>query len=211
MKRILLISIVALMAAACCQESKIKVACIGDSITEGFGISNQNINGYPEQLRNILGDKYTVINCGRSATTMMRDGDFPYWTCNQFSNALAFEPIIVVIKLGTNDTKRAQWNANSYRQSYQAMIDTIKTLQTDPIIFICTPVPAIKDRWTINDSTIVHGVIPIIEELAKTNNIEIIDLHTALKDKGEFFVDSIHPDKRGAGIMAQKIAEQILK
>ena len=91
------------------KEDAIRVACIGNSITDGFGIDMRAKYGYPAQLQGILGDGYWVKNFGVSARTMLNKGDFPYMNEMAWKDALAFKPDIVVIKLGTNDSKPQNW------------------------------------------------------------------------------------------------------
>ena len=57
-------------------KEPIRVACVGDSITEGAGASGGN--SYPSQLGKMLGEKWTVGNFGVSGTTMLKKGDSPY-------------------------------------------------------------------------------------------------------------------------------------
>lgn len=47
----------------------IKVACVGNSITYGAGISNREKNSYPAQLQYYLGDDYEVRNFGSNGAT----------------------------------------------------------------------------------------------------------------------------------------------
>lgn len=207
---ILLAALAVTMLAACGSNEPIKVACIGDSITEGHGITIQSEDGYPVVLNQILGNGYSVQNCGKSATTMQKRADYPYWICKEFSNAMALNADIVVIKLGTNDSKPQNWNADRFKSDYQSLIDTLRSNGRNPKILVCTPAPAFSHGWGINDSVIVAGVIPIVTEIAKDNNLTIIDLHTELADKQEYFaVDGIHPDEAGAAYMAEIIAEAI--
>src|SRR5690606_769515 len=117
--------------------------------------SPQSGLSYPVRLNQILGDNYTVLNAGRSATTLQKEGNFPYWTAKEFSNVFAFGPDIVVIKLGTNDTKPDNWNARRFRKDYQSLIDTLLTIRPKPKIFLCQPAPVFETRWGINDSTVV--------------------------------------------------------
>jgi len=194
-----------------CTKQKLKIACVGDSITQGAGISWESKYGYPVQLDSLLSKNYEVLNCGRSAATMLKKGDLPYWTCNEFSNVFAYSPAIIVIKLGTNDTKPWNWNAENFTKDFQSMIDTYQTIQPKPAIYLCLPVPVFKTKWGINDSTINAGVIPTIKELAAKNNLEIIDLNTVFLGKAEYFPDSIHPNEAGAKIMAEVVAEKIKK
>lgn len=193
-----------------CAEPQIKVACVGDSITEGAGLAVQSQTGYPVVLQKVLGQTYSVLNSGRSATTLQKKGDFPYWIAKEFSNVFAFKPQIVVIKLGTNDTKPYNWNAERFAADYCALIDTLKSISPAPRIILCKPVPVYETRWGINDSTLVHGVIPAIEALAQEQKLEVVDLYSALSNHGEMFPDQIHPNEAGAALMAETIAQTIL-
>jgi len=192
-----------------CNPAKIKVACVGDSITEGHGLAIQSRTGYPVVLDSILGANYSVLNSGRSATTLQKKGDFPYWICKEFSNVFAFEPNIIVIKLGTNDTKPQNWNAVNFENDYQALIDTFNTIKTKPKIYLCLPVPAFETRWDISDSTVVNGIIPIIENIALTNHLPIINLYAKMSNQRANFPDGIHPNEAGVKEMASIIATAI--
>src|SRR5947208_169754 len=86
----------------------VKVACVGDSITAGAGVKDAK-NKYPAQLGELLGTGYDVKNFGNSGSTMLDDGDKPYKKQKSFTDAVAFAADIVVIKLGTNDSKPQNW------------------------------------------------------------------------------------------------------
>ena len=207
MKKLLSILFIVLITSSCIT----KVACIGDSITEGSGLKMQSKTGYPVVLNQLLGKKYTVMNCGRSATTLQKAGDFPYWTAKEFSNVFVFNPQIIIVKLGTNDTKPQNWKVGNYEKDYQALIDTLKTIKSHPRILLCYPAPVFKTRWGINDSTVVNGVIPVIDRLAAKNKLQVVDLHEGLKDQTNNFPDNIHPNEAGAAKMAEIIANAIKK
>ena len=199
------------IALSACQSAteKIKVSCVGDSITEGATIYSESTDGYPEVLNKLLGEDYTVQNAGRSGATLQKEGDFPYWHRKEFSNVIHDQPDIIVIKLGTNDTKPQNWNADRFKKDYQSLIDTFKTIPTHPEIYLCLPAPVFKTNWGINDSTVVNGVIPIISDLATSNNLTLIDLYQGLNDQSDNFPDGIHPNENGAKSMAEIIAKVI--
>lgn len=206
--KVLTLSILFLFLVACSKPTT-KVACIGDSITEGYGLAKQSKTSYPVMLDRILGKEFNVINLGRSATTLQKTGDFPYWICKEFSNAFEFEPDIIIIKLGTNDTKPQNWHTENYKKDYQSLIDTLLTISSQPKIYLCLPVPVFKTKWGINDSTITNGVIPIIKEIAQDNNLPVIDLYHEMMDQAAYFPDSIHPNEQAAKKMAEIIATKI--
>ena len=195
------------------KEDAVRVACIGNSITDGYGIGMSPVNGYPAVLQKKLGEGYLVKNFGVSARTMMNKGDLPYMNELAWRDAQAFNPNIVVIKLGTNDSKTHNWvhGADEFRQSMQAMIDTLKALPSKPKIYLCSPIPAFKDSWTINDSVIVNGEMPIIKKLAKKNKCQFIDLHTSYTYGDMMLKDGIHPNAKGAAKMADIIFDAIEK
>ena len=195
------------------KEDAVRVACIGNSITDGHGIGMAPVKGYPAVLQKKLGEGYLVKNFGVSARTMMNKGDLPYMNELAWRDAKAFNPNIVVIKLGTNDSKTHNWvhGADEYRQSMQAMIDTLKALPSKPKIYLCSPIPAFKDSWTINDSVIVNGEMPIIKKLAKKNKCQFIDLHTSYTYGDMMLNDGIHPNAKGAEKMADIIFDAIEK
>lgn len=192
-----------------CSDKILRIACVGDSITEGAGLAVQSKTSYPVMLDSILGTKYAVLNSGRSATTLQKKGDFPYWICKEFSNTFVYKPNIIIIKLGTNDTKPQNWHADKYEKDYQALIDTFQTISTHPKIYLCLPVPVFKTKWGINDSTVVHGVIPVLEKIAAKNHLPVIDLYHGMSAQGANFPDSIHPNERAAKVMAGIIAAKL--
>ncbi|HEY6915206.1 MAG TPA: GDSL-type esterase/lipase family protein, partial [Paludibacter sp.] len=106
-------------------------------------------------------------------------------------------------------TKPQNWHADTYERDYQALIDTFKTISSKPRIYLCLPVPVFKTRWGINDSTVVNGVIPIVEKLAQKNNLTVIDLYHGMSNQGINFPDNIHPNEKAAKAMAGIIANTL--
>ena len=193
------------------KQDAVRVACIGDSITDGHGIDLRTVNGYPAQMQTMLGDGYFVKNFGVSARTMMNTGDLPYMQELAWEDALAFQPDVVVIKLGTNDTKTQNLtDRKSFSADLQKMVDALKALPSKPRILLCTPIPAIKDSWTINEKLIAGEEIPAIEQAAKKNKLEVIDLHTAFTGQEALYMeDGIHPTQQGARKIAEIVAKAI--
>ncbi len=87
----------------------VRVACVGDSITFGAGVPNNWVNAWPGQLQKMLGKHYKVANFGHSGATLLKDGDLPYWKTPEYKHSTAFKGKIVIIMLGTNDTKAWNW------------------------------------------------------------------------------------------------------
>ena len=80
-------------------KDTIKVACVGDSVTYGYGISNWPKNNYPFILERFLGDEYTVNNYGFCGFCVQSDGNKPYPSKSPYKKSLEFEPDIVIFML----------------------------------------------------------------------------------------------------------------
>lgn len=192
------------------RKDAVRVACIGNSITFGAGIRNRSRDSYPSVLARMLGDNYWVKNFGVSARTMLNKGDHPYMNEPAYKNALAFNPNIVVIKLGTNDSKSFNWKYKAdFMKDAQTMIDAFKVLPSQPKIYLCYPSKAYLTGDGINDDIISKEIIPMIKKLAKKNGLSVIDLHTAMDGMPELFPDRIHPNEKGAQVMAKAVYQSI--
>jgi len=190
---------------------KIRVACVGDSITYGAGIKDRANHNYPLVMGKSLGERFDVRNFGVSGATMLKKGDFSYWDRPAFKQATDFNPHVVIIKLGTNDTKPQNWKHGAeYAADYEAMINHFASLPAKPKIWLCSPAPVYQTRWGINEKSVVEGVIPQVQVLAKRKGLPIINLYDALSNKPDLFPDKIHPNAAGAKVMAETIEAAIL-
>ena len=204
--RILLLALFSLMTARAAEP--IKVACVGDSITQGAGA--QKGKSYPAQLQGLLGDGYQVGNFGVSGRTLLKKGDFPYWKEKKYQDALAMEPAIVVIMLGTNDTKPQNWKFESeFDADYRELVKSFQSLKSKPKVFVCRPVPVPGiGNYGINEENI-QKEIPRVDALAKEIGCGVIDMHAALEKSPELLPDRVHPNTAGAGEMAKAAAKAI--
>jgi lysophospholipase L1-like esterase len=185
-------------------EGKIKVACVGDSITQGAGTKG---NPYPKQLQEMLGDKWEVGNFGVSGRTLMDKGDHPYSKEKKYQDALAMKPDVVIIMLGTNDTKPQNWKfKDEFEADYKKLIKSFQDLESKPRIYICRACPVIgKGAYKITEEGIQEQ-IPIVNKIAAELSLGIIDMYAALKDTPELIPDKVHPNAEGGGKMAAAAA-----
>ncbi len=204
------------------------VACVGNSITEGYGIWGDK--KYPDHLQEMLGDGYTVTNFGKSSMTFAGatikggENNATYWKTEQFKAAMNSSPDIVVIELGTNDSKYFMANNDAqgiynylYGQcektqlytDYEALIDTFAHLPTNPEIFATLQPYSNNLEWAIMDTAIVNQINPIIKETATKKGVNIIDLHTLFNTPEWFLDDSVHPNAKGAQELAKIVNKYI--
>jgi len=186
----------------------VRVACVGDSITAGVGASKGN--AYPAQLGRMLGPKWVVQNFGVSGATLLNHGDKPYQKQAAFKKALASQPNVVVIKLGTNDTKPQNWKfKEEFIADYKDLIGQFARLPSQPRIFICRPafVPG-EGKYGINEAGVLEE-IPMLDKIAAAGPVAVIDIHAALKDHPEMLPDRVHPNNAGATVMAKQVFQAL--
>jgi len=189
-------------------DSPVRVACVGDSITAGSGSTSP----YPAQLQAILGTGYFVRNFGISGRTLLKEGDRPYTKEKNYEFAKGFLPNIVVIMLGTNDTKPVNWKfKDNFAAEYKELVESFKNLDSKPQVFLCRPTPVFGDgRYNISRANL-ETLIPEIDQVAQDEGATVIDLHAALADHPETAADGIHPNAAGDAILAKAVADAITK
>ena len=186
------------------------VACVGDSITYGSGIPNASIDSYPAQLERMLQQfdvQWQATNFGVSGATLLRRGDKPYNGLSAYQSALNSEPDIVVIMLGTNDTKSQNWAyKDDFIDDYVRLIDSFSQLPKTPEIWICKPVPVFQENFGIRDPILIEELIPLIDQIVEQTDVHLIDMYAAMQGVGHLYADGVHPNAEGAGLIASSVA-----
>jgi len=176
----------------------IRVACVWDSIIA--------ISGYPSELQSLLGPKYTVGNFGVNGATVSLHSWKPYMYQPEFQNALAFDPDIVIIMLGTNDDLMALHQYNeSFEDDYVKLITSFQQIQNNPDILIAKSPPIFSNRTDLNATYLTDTIIPKTENLADRMNLPVIDVYSAFEHQTDYFVDGVHPNSQGASVIASEV------
>ncbi|MEM0897931.1 MAG: GDSL-type esterase/lipase family protein [Verrucomicrobiota bacterium] len=186
----------------------IRVACEGDSITFGHKVKDRVLNCYPGRLQSILGREYHIKNYGINGATLITRGDYPYMYSKEFEEALAFEPRIVVLMLGTNDVK--PWNLKKTDDFVEDGVALIERHTMAEKTFVCFPTPVFPEAFGVNGAALESGIIPLLEEVAQETRSTVVDLHTPFLDRAELFPDKLHPSREACEEMAKIVADAIL-
>jgi acyl-CoA thioesterase-1 len=193
-------------------DGPIRVACVGDSITYGSGIDDRDKNSYPAVLGRLLGKEYAVRNFGVGGATLQKNGDKPYWSLDEFKDVAAFNPHIVIVKLGTNDSKPQNWHgADKFKIDLAALLNHLRALPKEPQVFVCTPVPVHRDAFGIRETVVRDEIVPAVNEVAESSELPVIDLYGALREAGDLFPDGVHPNAAGAKKIAEAVAKTVQK
>jgi lysophospholipase L1-like esterase len=194
----------------------VRVACVGDSITFGAGLKDRHNDAYPAWLGRWLGTGWQVRNFGVSGATMLTKGNLPYIKQKTHNVAIAFKPDILIIMLGTNDSKhRTAGDANNvpdnwqykaeFVPDYEALIAEFRQANPAVKVYVCDPTPCFPGFGGINDDTIHHEIIPLVQQVATESKADVIDLYDPFVNRKELFIDGVHPNDQGAMLLAGHI------
>ncbi|MEM7236009.1 MAG: GDSL-type esterase/lipase family protein, partial [Planctomycetota bacterium] len=188
------------------QPAMYRIACVGDSITYGAAVRNRQHNCYPAVLGRTLGAGYDVRNFGVNGATLLKKGDRPYWKLDAFRKASAFAPHLVLLKLGTNDSKPQNWkHAAEFSANLEELVDHFLALPSRPRVVLLAPAPVYRDRWGINEKTVKGEVLPKVRQIASRRGLQLVDINQGLRGFPDEFPDGIHPNEFGAKRLAQVV------
>ncbi len=204
-------ALVFLISQIALHGAQLRIACIGDSITFGSGLSNPSVESYPAKLQRLLGTNYSVRNFGISGRTLLEKGDYPYWKEPAFTQSHEWAPDVVIIQLGTNDSKPQNWRSGTnFVSDYEEMVRSYAILTNAPRIMACTPCPVYRSgAYSINPGIVATNIAPAVRDLADRLNLDLVDLHTRLDGHPEWFPDTVHPNSKGMSAMAAVICSAL--
>ena len=197
------------------QEGQIKVACIGDSITFGHGVSNWETENYPAVLQTLLGEEYYVGNYGFIGACVNPDGDKPYTSQSVYQESMDLNADIIIFMLGTNDSKESNWtDADTFVKAHKALLDTYFKEDRQPKVFV----GLCAKSYDIENPDVEYGIQPeVVDEIVsalqnayEAENVEVIDIHNLTAAHPEWFAqDGVHPNTEGAKAIAETVADAI--
>ena len=191
----------------------VRVACVGNSITYGTGIANREHDAYPAQLQRMLGKDYVVGNFGKPGATLLRHGHRPYFQQTEFRDAMQFKGDIAVIHLGINDTDPRNWCnfRDEFVGDYVALMDSLR--QANPKVRIIlsrlTPIRYDHPRFDSGTELWRREISETIDRIAASQGVELIDFYQPLIAHPDWLSDGIHPDSRGAKVLAETVYKGI--
>ncbi len=190
------------------EGEKIKVACIGDSITQGYGSDIFDEDSYPAQLQLMLGDGYEVTNFGLGGRAAGKNTPMPYWNEPEYPASLEYQPDIVIIMMGTNDACTAyQGTIGTYKQDMTDLVKSYMQLESNPEVYIATA-PKCGDEQVRADN-VENIIIPAQLEIAEELGLEVIHMYEASCEFYDCFPDKLHPNNTGYALMAQLFYTEI--
>lgn len=205
----------------------LKVACVGDSITEGINSTVPAKYTYPCYIQEMLGLDYYVLNAGLSGLSICKNDTLAYVKHPAYPKAIDLVPDIVIFLLGTNDANPKiekypfkNWEdpshdrAAEFIESARELLDDFKEINSEVQIFMIYP-PSLfvvgEDRWRAEPwtETLVTYVRPLLEQIAEEYNLPTVDLFDWSKENSDVFTDGLHPKDASYKTLAQYIYDNI--
>lgn len=196
--------------------AQVRIACVGDSITRGTFVWRRTKSSYPAQLQGLLGDRFCVRNFGVNGHAVQVTADLPYRRSKAFALSGAFDPDVVLIMLGTNDSRGGNWKGvTPFTDDYRTLVAHYLSLGSHPRVWLLTP-PALfrlgrsrKVRYGMDESAIAE-ICDVVGALADELGCGLIDVNGATSGHPEAFrFDGVHPGGSGATLIAQAVRDAL--
>ena len=112
----------------------------------------------------------------------------------------------MIICLGANDSKKANWNAAQYELDYKNLIKEYMNLASKPTVdLFYTTYVADQSKTGCTRTVIQNEILPIQDDIAKDLGLKIIDLNTLTKKNSTKYADGVHPNDQLQAMMAEYI------
>lgn len=195
------------------RKNKIRIACIGDSITFGAGVQRTRWrDAWPFILNRLLGCNYQVMNFGHSGATLQDEGDLPYRPLGYLEKIQEARPAYILLMLGTNDSKPYNWNEARYRAEYDQLVKELISYPGKPQVILLAPPKAFPQEATgqvafdINNELISNAIHTAVLSVAAAYSLPVIDLYALTQTHPEYFMDGVHPNRLGNVEIAKAVA-----
>lgn len=168
---------------------------IGDSITDGWAMSDWQMPTHAEKVENLRnkGDTFTIARFGTNTTGILAD-------LNRLASYVTSFRYMVMF-IGGNDTVQATLDTN-----YASIISTCQSKGGKPVICTLTPkasVAAIIAQTNTNIRTRVYGAHHYVDvSRALTLNHDMTNWDTSL-----VMADLVHPNEAGYAVLVSQNAD----
>ncbi len=189
----------------------IKVAAVGDSLTYGYGLDNRLQDAYPCILADKLGSHYQVSNYGLSGRSLQSTSDFPYLAEENAQFSLKSEADIVIIMIGSNDSRAAYWNRERFSSEYRQLVERYMNLPSQPDVYVVVPPYVPTSRFGLNNTIIKEELQELIPAIANELGVPFINLYPITEGKLDYYSDGLHLTPLGNRVIAEEIYRHLFQ
>ncbi len=198
------------------EDQRVRITCVGDSLTYGSGVlKTREVDAYPSQLQSKLGTSYAVSNYGLRNSTASALGELPYLTSEEYKESLESKPDIVLLMLGTNDSKTYNWSAKDYEAGLKRLVESYINLDSKPKVYLMrSPYCYSKNggdtaEYDIQPEIVAEDLGVIVDRVAFETGVDVIDLYKVTEGKDELYTDGIHFNAEGYQLISDTVYKYI--
>ncbi len=193
-----------------------RIACVGDSITYGAGVEKtRRQEAWPALWQRSLGDGFQVLNYGVCSATLQREGDFAYRRFGFLPRMKRARPELIVLMLGTNDTKPRNWDEARFARELEELVRELTELPWPHRVALLAPPKAFPAEATgviayeIDNARIRDVIRPLIFSVGERRGLPVVDLYALTEAHPEYFDDGVHPNAPGNRALAEEIRRAV--
>ena len=188
----------------------LRIVCLGDSITYGYKLADPERESYPAQLARLSHRQWNVLNSGVNGATVLKKGDIPITAQKAYERAINFRPDVVVLMLGTNDTKNKNWQyVEEFVDDYMGIIKTFRGLPSNPHVISCSVPPISGDYPNGINTRRAIEVNKLLKKAVIAGKVDSLNIYSPMSQSKSLFIDGIHPNVYGAQTIAGLVLEKI--
>lgn len=212
-------------------NSPLKIMPLGDSITYGVsGKNSRDSGGYRTELwHKFIADGLQVKMVGSQSHGPDSLGDkahegHPGWTIGQIAASVnewlnAFQPDLILLMIGTNDTRR--YSLKTMINEFSALIDQITAQSPDVQLLVASippihpvAIPAIRSLRAMYFNTAIPAIVD--SKVAQGKKVTFVDMRSLTVDDLTSSLslhtdDGLHPNAQGYSKIALLWHEAVLK
>ena len=192
-------------------QGVIKIAAVGDSLTYGYGLENRHQDAYPSILLELLGSNYQVANYGMSGRSLLSTSDYPYLNEKNAQQSLESDADIVIIMIGSNDSRAAYWNKEQFIKEYRAFAEAYLQMASQPEVFLVAPPHVPTSRFGLNNDIVRDELQAIVAETASDLGVHFVNLYPITEGKMDYYSDGLHLTPLGNQVIAQEIFSALMR
>ena len=187
----------------------LKIACVGDSLTHGYGLFNRNRDSYPSQTSALLPPGWEVRNYGFNGACAT-DGHDDFYLNNDLEELVRWNADIIILMLGSNDSKDSIWESRlNYIKGLEKILNRIKGIKTH--IILMTPPPCHLNFFGIQNDRIHNEIIPALRQYSLQEGYPLLETGPLFLNEEGIYLDNIHMTPKGYAILSRFIGDVLLE
>ncbi|KXT78668.1 putative xylanase [Streptococcus sp. DD13] len=166
---------------------------------------------YPAYLLAELGSFFRIANYGLAGRSLQSSSDFPYFQEKNAQASLSSQANLVLLMLGTNDTRPQYWEKERFEMEYRSRLASYASMTSHPEIFLLIPPFIPTSRYGLDNHVLAHSIRPFLKQLGQELSLPVVDLYELTENKGELYSDGVHLNAKGNQVVGHALAQAILQ